>query len=93
MIEPSLHLRTLLLLLLSLLVVEPYDLETFQMGWAQYHPSRKRLPTMCLDKTIGFRPGQKRLLRGPSRMRHVVNRPVVTLPTQELKEFKAWCAL
>jgi len=41
------------------MVVEPYDLETFQVGWAQYHPFGEGLAAMGLDKTFGFRPGQK----------------------------------
>jgi hypothetical protein len=42
-----------------LMVVKPYDLETFKMGWAKHHPFGEGLATMRLDKTFGFRPGQK----------------------------------
>ena len=41
------------------MVVKAYDLETFKAGWAKDHPFGEWLPTMGLDKTFGFRPGQK----------------------------------
>ena len=76
-----------------LMVVEPYDLETFQVGWAQYHPFGEGLAAMGLDKTFGFRPGQKCLFRCPRRMRDIVNSPVVTLSAEELKGLEAWRTL
>ena len=75
------------------MVVKTYDLETFKMGWAKHHAFGEGLPAMRLDKTFGFCPSQKCLFRRPSRMRDIVNSPVVTLPAEELKGFEAWGAL
>jgi hypothetical protein len=75
------------------MVVKTYDLETFKMGWAKHHAFGEGLAAMRLDKTFGFCPGQKCLFRRPGRMRDIVNSPVVTLPTQELKGLEAWRAL
>jgi hypothetical protein len=75
------------------MVVKTYDFETFKVGWAKDHPFGEWLPTMGLDKTFGFRPGQKCLFGYPCRMRDIVNSPVVTLPAEELKGLEAWRAL
>jgi hypothetical protein len=75
------------------MVVKPYDLETFKVGWAKHHSFGEGFTAMGLDKTFGFRPGQKRLFGGPRRMRDIVHGPVVTLPAEELKGLKAWRAL
>jgi hypothetical protein len=72
------------------MVIKAYDLETFKVGWAKHHPFGKGLPAMGLDKAFGLRPGQKCLFRRPRRMRNIMNSPIVTLPTEELKGLEAW---
>ena len=42
-----------------LVVVKSYDFKTLQVGRAKHHPFGEGLATMGLDKTFGFRPGQK----------------------------------
>ena len=44
---------------IPLVVVKSYDLETLQVGRAKHHAFGEGLAAMGLDKTFGFRPGQK----------------------------------
>jgi hypothetical protein len=43
----------------ALVVVKSYDIKALKVGWAKHHAFGKGLTAMGLDKTFGFRPGQK----------------------------------